>query len=277
MPGKDYDRMLIGQGVALVPRPRGTTVVSAGFKWTEVRDEGTVPSLEETSKWQDVDRAAISGINGLVVLDWDSFDDRLRFWNKKTAEAMPTETLVVKSRRGVAEWFFDSQAKDAVRKLLGHVPDEIDFRPAMEFELFVGGHLASCPGNLHWDGITVYRPLGTLNILRKDGIVEQILRRMVEDFNWKPPVRGKSGRLNLEAIRNGVVQGQRSNSCFWYAVHLLDCLKFDLDSALFELQRWNALNKPPLSQKEFESQVASAANWTERKQRIRKRRVVRRF
>jgi PAS domain-containing protein len=260
----------------LVPRPSGTHLVSKGFKWTEVRDRvRAIPTLEEARAWEDKDRAAITGINNLIVFDWDSLDDRLKFWDKKLASEILKETLVVQSRRGFAEWFFDNDAKKAAEEALGYVPERIDVRPDFQFEIFIAGHLASVPGNLHPDRKTVYKVASsTTRILRKDGIVKQVLERLVNSFHWKP--RNGVGRASsveeLVRLRNGVRKGERHNASFRYAVHLLYCLKFDFETVLCELKRWNEKNSPPLAAKELESQLLSAVNWVERRKRIDDRR-----
>jgi hypothetical protein len=278
LPGCDYDKCLINQGVAIVPRPSGTHLVSKGFRWTEIRDGvRAIPTLPEAQSWEDKDRAAITGLNDLVVFDWDSLEDRVKFWDKNLASEILKETLVVQSRRGIAEWFFDKDAKKAGEDVLGYMPERIDFRPDFEFEIFLNGHLASVPGNLHPDKKTIYKVAGsTTRILRKDGIVRQVLERLLNDFHWKPKKqRGRAGVVSIEELvrlRNGLREGERHDSCFRYAVHLLYCLRFDFDTVVSELERWNEKNKPPLPQKEFENQICNAVSWVERKKRIEKRR-----
>jgi hypothetical protein len=276
LPGSDYDKCLINQGIALVPRPCGTHLVSKGFKWTQIRDGvRTIPTLEEARSWEDRDRAAITGLNDLVVFDWDNLEHRKKFWDTKLAQELLKQTLVVKSRRGLAEWFFDSQAKKAVEDVFGYLPERIDIRPDFEFEIFVNGHLASVPGNLHPDKKTIYRVASsTTRILRKEGIVKQVLERLLNSFHWKP--KNSLGRASLVEellkLRNGVRKGERHNASFRYAVHLLHCLKFDFETVLSELKRWNEKNSPPLAAKEIESQLLSAVNWIERRKRIDDRR-----
>lgn len=258
MLGRDYDKCLVKQGISLLPRPRGTKLISKGFAWAEIKESGRITSLNETAKWLDVDRAAISGISDLVVFDWDNPEDRLKFWDSKIIESLPNETLLVKSKRGCAEWFFDHDAKEAAKEVLGFLPDKIDFRPCMEFEIFIDGHLASCPGNLHEDQSTIYKALGTLRIKRKDGIVKQALDRMIDSFKWQ---RRPSKKFDKLILRNGVPEGQRHNVGIRLACFLLKEFQLDFNAAWAVLERWNQLNRPPLPERELESIAESAVSF----------------
>lgn len=171
------DKILVAQHVALVPRPRGTKSVSAGFKLTEAFD-GKVATLEEISAWKDEDRAAVAGINNLLVFDFDSREAYEQFWGlKEKAADVQNQTFTVKTHRGISNWFFDLSID------ISKFQATINVRPVLDLEIFIQKHIAACPGNLHPSGST-YELLGTTQILRKDGILEQAIERL-RSLGWR--------------------------------------------------------------------------------------------
>lgn len=248
---ESFDKLLVDQGISLVPRPKGTKVVSAGFPLKEAF-RGKVATLKDISVWPDIDRAAVCGINGLVVLDFDSEESYRKFWDQKLASSLQDETFTIRTSRGYANWFFDRAVN------LSQFPSTINARPTLQLEIFLKNHLAACPGNTHPSG-AIYRLLGTGNILRKDGIVRESLERLKGSFNWKE-YKILDKKTLLDAIRRGVDKGQRNEIAWRYSVFLLQKVKLDFDTVWFEICRWNKENRPPLSEQELQAVVSSAVN-----------------
>lgn len=135
-----------------------------------------MPDLQEIASWNDCDRAAICGVNHLLVFDFDSEESYVKFWDKKIASEIHNETFTVKTSRGYQNWFFDVSINQSDYK------SAIDVRPLLEMEIFVHHHLASVPGNTHSSGF-VYELVGTGKILRKDGILKNVIERL-RSLGW---------------------------------------------------------------------------------------------
>ena len=170
------DKLLLEQGVSLVPIVRGTKKPPAGFPLLE-HFNGCELTLDElASTWSKYDRAAVCGIGALCVFDFDSSESYQKFWDHKLAVGIQNETLTVKTSRGFQNWFFDSSIN------LGETKSSIDARPILEAEILVQRHLAQCPGNLHPSGIT-YELLGTGRIAKRDGALQAALERL-RSLGW---------------------------------------------------------------------------------------------
>lgn len=180
----EFDKILIEQGVSLVPRVTGTKVPPAGFNLTERWDGKKIATLEECQTWKDHDRAAVSGVNSLVVFDADSEIAYETLWGKKTAERLPSETLSVKTSRGIQTWFFDKTLD------YSRLKSWIDCRPIIDFEILIQRHLAAVPGNTHPSGAK-YELMGTKNIMQKDGVVNAVVERLTS-LHWIGSIYSKS-------------------------------------------------------------------------------------
>ncbi|MGI0081595.1 MAG: hypothetical protein ACRECH_18495, partial [Nitrososphaerales archaeon] len=106
MDRSSLDKLLVKQGISLVPRVGGTKSPPAGFPLIKYYD-GKIATLQEISSWKDTDRAAVCGIHGLVVFDFDSVAFYELFWRLKNVERIAQETLSVRTARGFQNWFFD--------------------------------------------------------------------------------------------------------------------------------------------------------------------------
>jgi hypothetical protein len=174
------DKILLDQGISLVPRVRGTKSPPTGFLLLE-HYNGKIANLDEISKWEDLDRAAICGVHNLIVFDFDSLGLYELFWEKKNVDRIAGETFTVKTARGVQNWFFDlsldaSRLPSTINVSLPNPEDSKNDKSAWKAEIFIRRHMSACPGNMHPSGIT-YELVGTSNILRKDGIFDQALQR----------------------------------------------------------------------------------------------------
>ncbi len=174
----EFDRILIEQGISLIPRVPGTKEPPAGFSYSDRWDGTKIAKLDEIASWSVHDRAAICGVNHLVTLDFDSMDAYSRFWGgQRLARDLPQETLCVRTSRGIQAWFFD-YSQD-----LAKFKNVIDGKPAVEMEIFIRKHLAAVPNNTHPSG-KKYLLLGGYTIARKDGIVSQSVDRL-RSLHWQ--------------------------------------------------------------------------------------------
>ena len=172
----EFDRILVEQGISLLPRVDGTKEPPAGFRYSDRWEGKKIANLEETSSWKVHDRAAICGVNHLVVFDFDSMPSYERFWDKRLAQDLPNETLSIRTSRGVQIWFFDFSLE------LAKLQNVIDAKPTLQMEIFLQKHLAAVPNNTHPSG-KKYQLLGSVTIARKDGIVSRAIERL-RSLHW---------------------------------------------------------------------------------------------
>ncbi len=172
----EFDRILIEQGISLIPRVPGTKEPPAGFHYSDRWDGKRIADLKETESWEVHDRAAVCGVNHLVVFDFDSEDAYYTFWDQKLAHQLFYDTLVVRTRRGFQAWFFDYSCD------LSKFVNVIDGKPALDVEIFLQKHLAAIPNNTHPSG-RKYELMGSYVIARKDGIVEKGIERL-RSLKW---------------------------------------------------------------------------------------------
>ena len=172
----EFDRILIEQGVSLIPRVDGTKEPPAGFHYSDRWDGKKIADLAECVSWEEHDRAAVCGVNHLVVLDFDSMESWEKFWGPKRTMNLPNDTLCVRTSRGVQMWLFDYSLD------LSKLKSVIDGKPTINLEIFLQRHLAAVPNNTHPSG-RKYQLLGTSTIARKDGTVQVLIDRL-RSFHW---------------------------------------------------------------------------------------------
>jgi hypothetical protein len=202
------------QGISLVPRIRGTKD-KYPFRYTEFKNGTKKATEQDLLQWTGLgyDLAAISGINKLVVLDFDSESSYLKFWDKKIVRELPKESLTVRTSRGYSNWFFDDSMDPS------GFADKLDARPILEMEIFLNGHLAACPGNLHPSGV-LYEAIDTLQVLKKNGLVEQAIERLVS-LGWTRPFRisggvSQPGIGSLDLSESEFLRLQNALSELWF-------------------------------------------------------------
>ncbi len=172
----EFDRLLIEQGVSLIPRVPGTKEPPSGFHYSDRWDGKKIADGSEAASWGVHDRAAVCGVNHLVVFDFDSMESYGKFWYRRLADDLPNETLCVRTFRGIQVWFFDYSMD------LSKVKNVIEGNPVLNMEIFLQKHLAAVPNNTHPSG-KKYNLLGTVTIARKDGIVIQAVERL-RSLHW---------------------------------------------------------------------------------------------
>lgn len=187
----EFDRILIEQGISLIPRVPGTKEPPAGFSYADRWDGTKIAKLEETASWKEHDRAAVCGVNHLVVFDFDSIASYERFWGtQRFASNLPNETLCVRTSRGIQVWFFDNSTD------LSKMKNVIDGKPMIDVEIFIQKHLAAVPNNTHPSG-KKYILLGTCTVARKDGIIERGIERL-RSLHWTGSIYSDSGTVPIQ-------------------------------------------------------------------------------
>jgi hypothetical protein len=166
------------QGISLIPRYKGTKD-RYPFAYKDYLEGKIRASLTDILEWsaKRYDFAAVCGLAGLVVFDFDSFEAYQTFWGSKNLAAkLPSQTLAVSTSRGIQLWFIDRSLD------LQKTRTVIDCRSCLEMEIFLHHHLAACPGNVHPCG-KKYELLGTSRIMRKDFVVNRAVDRLY-NFGW---------------------------------------------------------------------------------------------
>ncbi len=91
-----------------------------------------------------------------------------------------------------------------------------------------------------------------------DNLLDSTVKKC-RKLGWKISTSVK--KTVIPKIIQGVPEGQRNESAFNYARHLLFKAELDSDTALFEMKRWNRQNKPPLPENELMGVLDSAMNY----------------
>jgi len=181
-----------------VPRVSRTKEPPFGFALLPYLRGEKIATVEEISAWKERDRAAVCGINGLTGFDFDSIQAFERFWDSNLRQQLANDTFVVKTSRGISVWFFDRSLD------LDSYPSVIDCRPHLELEIFLRNHLLPVPFNVHPDG-TIYKLLGTSQILCKPGIVKVAIERLhslhIEVVNRSSNSAAPVGSLSAGILR----------------------------------------------------------------------------
>lgn len=260
-----FDTLLSEQSCILIPRVKYTKEPIKDFPLAKALDGQYITGSDDLKHWRELgyDRAIVMGApsKNLICLDFDSMESCAKFFDsEKNYERTVKETFATKTSRGVQLLFRDPEVD------FSKLPSKIEDKDKLNAEILIHHRLAACPLNTHPSG-AVYQWLGCGKILEKVGIVQAFLDRF-ESLG----IRTKSipKRFNLDRIKDGVNEGSRHNAALSYSVFLLGRIKLDFDVVWFELQRWNALNKPPISEKELESIVSSAVNHVMSKEIIKK-------
>ena len=186
---------------------------------------------------------------GLACQDFEYEEDYQTFYGEKHEE-LEKSTLVCKTPHGGVHVMHYS--KEAFRKKVRICEDH-------PIDVLGEGCVAVMPPS-QIDGRR-YEVIDSWRITlldRSDNLLASTAAK-IKDLGWKTsqPKRG----FELEQVFNGVPEGQRNESAFRYAAHLLSSVKLDFDTAYFELERWNRLNKPPLPERELASVIHSAIKY----------------
>ncbi len=248
-------------GISVFPLVPGTK--KPLVKWEEYQSR--LPTGEELDAWFRDGGANIGAVcgrvsGGLVALD---FEDRQSF-DAFFKPSILDETLCVETPHGgVHVWLLEQGeiprrsiriCKDPPIDLLGEggygilPPSRID-------------HSRCDKSKCGRQGSSEYRVISkTTEVSKTEGVYDYVLKTC-KARGWKL----SEERPRVEEILPGVSEGKRNDGGFRYARHLLFEVGLDPSTALVELERWNAGNKPPLPKEELRTIWQSAQRYPPRR------------
>ena len=209
----------------------------------------------------------ISG--GLVIQDFETMEDFVAFYPRWAD--LGKRTLIVKTPHGGAHVYWRSIEVDGRQVRIFGEEHPIDFLGRGGYALGPGSeinHELCDKTKCHLAGITKYEVIGEVWAVAGDGpgLLEATLRRGAA-LGWKAIKKGPSIK---EIIKGGIEAGQRNATAFKYARYLLFTVRLPMETAWFELVRWNSSNRPPLDERELRTIFDSAQHYP-RKDETRER------
>lgn len=226
--------------------------------WKEFQQR--MPTDKEYQKWfySDSPRniafvcGSISGPEGfsLVGLDYD----HMGVYNAVRPGGSPTRA--VRSSRGVHEYYFvPGQMK----------PERIEIKLSdgsiVGLDIKAEGSYVIAPGSVHPSG-SVYEWLNDKPILKLDGETPEHFRQtLLTKLDVLGQERGwtlvNTYEHDVEQYQNGVQEGSRNHVGYVLAAYYRTA-GVNQEDSLTKLLAWNTKNRPPLSESEIQSVVASA-------------------
>ncbi|MDG7044327.1 MAG: bifunctional DNA primase/polymerase [Nitrososphaerota archaeon] len=260
-------RLLYESGVNVFPliphtkRPAITWEPFQNRKITEAEFEKFFPSGSNTN--YAVICGQISG--GLVIQDFETMEDFVAFY--PSWQNLGKETLLVKTPHGGVHVYWRSLEGEGRHTRIFGQDHPMDFLGAGGYALGPGAeidHSLCDRTKCHLTGITRYEVIGEVWTIADAGagLFEATLSRG-RALGWKAIKRGPSMK---EIIKGGIAAGQRNETGFKYTRYLLFTVRLPLETAWFELRRWNASNKPPLDERELRTIFESAQHYTRKPQ-----------
>lgn len=253
-----------GLGLSVFPLAPGSKRPLVKWQEYEIRH----PTDEEVASWWGGEGSKNNNIavvcghvsGGLVIQDFES-EAAYRQFYVDSRQIEGATTVVRTPHGGVHVWLRE----------LSEVPRRsIRISEDPPLDLLGEGGYAVAPWSVidhsKCDGCgqteeSSYSPISVgLSVLEVEDVFGSTLRR-AKEVGWK--VRG-SRRFDVEEVVGGVEEGQRNESAFRYARHLLFTVRLDPAAAFFELQRWNRQNRPPLAEKELRTVFESARHYHRR-------------
>lgn len=200
----------------------------------------------------------ISG--GLVIQDFETMEDFITFYPGWAD--LGRETLIVKTPHGGAHVYWHSPEGEGRRTRIFGQEHPVDFLGRGGYALGPGceiNHAFCDQTKCHLSGITRYEVIGDVWTIADagPGLLEATLRRG-EALGWRAM---KKGPLIKEIVKGGIEAGQRNETAFKYARYLLFTVRLPVETAGFELHRWNSGNKPPLDERELRTIFESAKHY----------------
>lgn len=234
----DWLKFWLDLGYNVIPVPRGMKSPIVAWKpYQRMKYNGPYDPNGNIA----VVCGTISG--NLGVIDVDNRNDLQRLVSKHSHNLGDTITIV----RGPHRLHLHLRSYKPI--------STFTFRPHLAIDIRGEGSIAILPPSIHHSGdsyeLATNRTLVVINDL------ELWLRSMFNALGFDT----KRLKLRISSIRTGVAEGQRNNAAFVYARYLLKFAKLDPNAVWNELERWNALNKPPLDQDELERTLESAISY----------------
>ncbi len=191
----------------------------------------------------------ICGRDGLVLVDADTVG------MDATLRKLLSPTFEVRSpRRGLAHFYIIVEGGQIENKTL-HLNGEEEGSG----EIRAQNYYLVAPGTTicYRDLRTSEPRTGTYTITHNNPFAKfwyEDFMTMIKPFLGSNPKQ----RLTLKQIRDGVPQGTRHAQGIKFANYLVGIQRFDYATALYELQRWNQLCKPPMDNADLERMAKNA-------------------
>lgn len=203
-------------------------------------------SLDTYPRW------GICGKDGLVLVDADKVN-----MAKILSEILPETFESLSPRRGLPHRFFKIVGGQVQNKTL-MLPGEDDGSG----EIRADNEYLVAPGTtIHYRDLKTSEPkIGMYTITKNIPIATvqyDVFMKAVEPYFGK----NKSQKITQNEMVNGVPAGMRHAKGIRYACHLIGKVKLDAATALIEMQRWNQLNEPPMSEKDIKRMVRDACRY----------------
>jgi hypothetical protein len=212
-----------------------------------------------------VDYYVLRGCNiGLVcgilcVQDFERYEDAVAFYGGSLEKVASKTIVVLTPHDGVhVYWLNGKPIPRKIRLAEDHPLDLLGMNTYVVAPPSVINHSFCDKAKCHKSRSDQYRVLGTWQIEIFTGSLLQATLKRCKELGWRAKAETTP---SIRRILQGIHEGFRNVSAFKYARHLLFTVGLDFDTAWFELQRWNALNKPPLPEKELLSVLKSAAKY----------------
>jgi len=212
--------------------------------------------LYSPEKLADYPRWGITGKEGLVLIDTDNKD-----MSEILRSILPPTFEVVSPRRKLPHFYLRVINGDTPNKTL-HLPGE----KKGGGEIRAQNSYLVCPS-----AVITYEDLETGET--KTGEYRILNDRPIATMEYKDfmaaitPYLGSitTQKITHEQMREGVPEGTRHAQGMKFASYLVKVQKFDFNTALLEMKRWNQLCKPPMNEHDLERMVKNALSYPDRK------------
>ena len=221
----------------------------AAFEMEWQRNLYTPEELKEYPRW------GIAGRDELVLTDTDN--------EKMTGiirEILPFTFETISPRRKLPHFYFKVVGGEVPNKIL-HLPND----PKGSGEIRSQNQYVVAPGTVitFKDLETGEKKKGRYEILHDRPIATVSFNDFMKAIN---PFLGAvtSQKITFEQMREGVPQGTRHSQGIKYATFLVKVQRFDFETALGEMKRWNKLCKPPMVEHDLERMVKNAISYPDK-------------
>jgi P4 family phage/plasmid primase-like protien len=246
-------KLFVAMGFRVFPLIKGAKVPAINH-WNTAGEEEIAKAFDATP---DCNMAVKCGktSGGLVILDFEAEADFRAFFNN---ERVLESTLVVKTPHGGIHVYLTSD--DEVRRKIRVSEDHpLDILGEGGYAVAPGSTIdhTKC-GKCGLQGTGTYEIISSVVTAKKVVALSDTIQKRCKGLGWRVK---ESKRFDAETVARGVGQGERDESAFNYARHLMFTAKLDPDTTWVELQRWNHLNRPPLDAAQLRKCFLSAQKY----------------
>lgn len=191
----------------------------------------------------------ICGRDGLVLIDADKLD-----MNTILQQVLPPTFEVRSPRRGFSHFYIVVEGK-AVENLTLHLNGDKEGCGEIRAQ---NEYVVTCGTEIHYRDLRTSEPrIGTYNIIRDRPFAKMKYDDFMKLFE---PYLGSNPKqpITHEQMRKGVPRGTRHKQGIKFANYLVGIQRFHYATALYELQRWNQLCKPPMDNTDLERMAKNA-------------------